>query len=194
MSRLTSLQAPRLIIDGPFGAPTQEHAKFRKVVLIGMGTGIAPMLSIMRDTLHRLAALPDDPPGGLKVQSFTSNIFSSIVAPFGQNTFWGPYIRPNIRSYGIKIYGIRSKTAYFGPKHRIYDRIFTVCRMAESIWCNYVFKPRLADTEHRAHDSSGLACIRRVHLVVQWEGFGSLKLHLVCRRTLPLRRKKTCNE
>ncbi|BDA50388.1 Respiratory burst oxidase homolog protein B [Coccomyxa sp. Obi] len=57
------LQAPRLRIDGPFGAPAQEHAKFRKVLLIGMGTGIAPMLSIMRDTLHRLAALPSDPPG-----------------------------------------------------------------------------------------------------------------------------------
>ncbi len=26
--------------------------------------------------------------------------------------FWGQYIRPNIWSYGIKIYGIRSKTAY----------------------------------------------------------------------------------
>jgi Na+-transporting NADH:ubiquinone oxidoreductase subunit NqrF len=54
------MQAPRLIIDGPFGAPAQEHAKFKKVVLIGMGTGIAPMLSIMRDTLHRLAAQPKD--------------------------------------------------------------------------------------------------------------------------------------
>ncbi len=62
---------------------------------------------------------------------------ASIIAPFGQNILWGPYIRPNIRSYGIKIYGIRSKTAYFGPKHRIYDRIYTVCRMTESVWCNY---------------------------------------------------------
>ncbi len=33
----------------------------------------------------------------------------SIVAPFGPNTFWGPYIRPNIRSYGIKIYEKRQK-------------------------------------------------------------------------------------
>ncbi len=49
-------------------------------------------------------------------------------------------MRPNIRSYGIKIYGIRSKTAYFGPKDRIYDRIFTVCRMVESAWCNYGYK------------------------------------------------------
>ncbi len=62
---------------------------------------------------------------------------SHILAPFGQNTSWGPYIWPNIRLYGIKIYGIRSKTAYFGPKHRMYDRIITVCRMAESVWCNY---------------------------------------------------------
>ncbi len=61
----------------------------------------------------------------------------AIIAPFGQNTFWGPYIQPNIRLYGIIIYGVWSKTAYFGPEHRIYDRIFTVCRMAECVWCNY---------------------------------------------------------
>ncbi len=40
----------------------------------------------------------------------------------------------------IEMYGIRSKTAYFGPKHRIHDRIYTVCRMTESVWCNYVHR------------------------------------------------------
>ena len=52
------MQGPRIIIDGPFGAPAQEHAKFNQVLLIGMGIGITPMLSIMRDTLHQLVKLP----------------------------------------------------------------------------------------------------------------------------------------
>ena len=105
---------------------------------------------------------------------------TSMVAPFGQNTFWGPYIRPNIRSYGIKIYGIRSKTAYFCPKHQIYDRIFTVCRMAESLWCNYFNETGLkgvvctaaagllrschrdAEHVHYAGTGSGLLCGRGI--------------------------------
>ena len=58
-----ALQAPRIILDGPFGAPAQEHSSFRTIVLIGMGIGITPMLSIMRDTLHNLAALPRNPTG-----------------------------------------------------------------------------------------------------------------------------------
>ncbi len=45
-----------------------------------------------------------------------SGASSSIVAPFGQNTFWGPYTRPNIRSCGKKIYGIWSKNGIFWPK------------------------------------------------------------------------------
>ncbi|CAK0738048.1 hypothetical protein CVIRNUC_000986 [Coccomyxa viridis] len=56
-------EAPRIILDGPFGAPAQEHSSFRTIVLIGMGIGITPMLSIMRDTLHNLAALPRNPTG-----------------------------------------------------------------------------------------------------------------------------------
>lgn len=52
------MQAPRIVFDGPFGAPAQEHAKFSQVLLIGMGIGITPMLSIMRDALHRLVELP----------------------------------------------------------------------------------------------------------------------------------------
>jgi respiratory burst oxidase len=46
------------MIRGPFGAPSQQYTHFKTTVLIGMGIGITPMLSIMRDTLHRLAKLP----------------------------------------------------------------------------------------------------------------------------------------
>ena len=56
-------QAPRIVLDGPFGAPAQEHSSYRTIVLIGMGIGITPMLSIMRDTLHNLAGLPRNPTG-----------------------------------------------------------------------------------------------------------------------------------
>ena len=59
-----------------------------------------------------------------------------ILAPFGQPTFWGPYIRANIRSYGIENTEYGHKRPSFAQNTE-YDRIFTVYRMAESLWCTY---------------------------------------------------------
>ena len=78
------VQAPRIIIDGPFGAPAQEHAKFRQVLLIGMGIGITPMLSIMRDALHRLVELPAAA-SGLEVMQSSEQCCPQI---FINNLFW----------------------------------------------------------------------------------------------------------
>ena len=78
--KTSCLQAPRLIIDGPFGAPAQEHVGFKTVVLIGMGVGITPMLSIMRDTLHCLAASPQNPPGLQVGSCWTRVVVNSAAA------------------------------------------------------------------------------------------------------------------
>ena len=54
----TAVQAPTITIDGPFGAPSQEHANYHKLLLICTGIGVTPMLSIMRDALHRMIPPP----------------------------------------------------------------------------------------------------------------------------------------
>ena len=41
---------------------------------------------------------------------------ATIVAPFGQNIFREPNIRPYIRSYGLKTHGIPVKNGLFWPK------------------------------------------------------------------------------
>ncbi|GAQ81800.1 Respiratory burst oxidase [Klebsormidium nitens] len=45
---------PRLLIDGPFGAPAQDFHKFKVVMLIGAGIGLTPFASVMRECHHQM--------------------------------------------------------------------------------------------------------------------------------------------
>ncbi|XP_030960173.1 respiratory burst oxidase homolog protein B-like [Quercus lobata] len=43
---------PRLLIDGPYGAPAQEYKKYDVLLLIGLGIGATPLISIVKDVLN----------------------------------------------------------------------------------------------------------------------------------------------
>ncbi|MCO5604128.1 hypothetical protein L7F22_058288 [Adiantum nelumboides] len=47
-----SKRYPRLLIDGPYGAPAQEYKKYNVMLLVGLGIGATPFISILRDILH----------------------------------------------------------------------------------------------------------------------------------------------
>lgn len=42
-----------ILLEGPFGAMTTEHARNRPVIMVAGGTGIAPMLGLASDILKR---------------------------------------------------------------------------------------------------------------------------------------------
>ncbi|RLN91171.1 hypothetical protein BBJ28_00012044 [Nothophytophthora sp. Chile5] len=44
---------PAIYLDGPIGAPAQDYARYREVVLIGAGIGVTPFASILRSILHQ---------------------------------------------------------------------------------------------------------------------------------------------
>jgi respiratory burst oxidase len=44
---------PTIYIDGPVGAPAQDYARYREVVLIGAGIGVTPFASILRSIMHQ---------------------------------------------------------------------------------------------------------------------------------------------
>ncbi len=48
---------PRVLIDGPYGAPAQEYKKYEVVLLVGLGIGATPMISIMKDIVNNTKAL-----------------------------------------------------------------------------------------------------------------------------------------
>ncbi|KAL6884538.1 hypothetical protein ACP4OV_010474 [Aristida adscensionis] len=45
---------PKVYIDGPFGAPAQNYRKYDILLLIGLGIGATPFISILKDLLNNL--------------------------------------------------------------------------------------------------------------------------------------------
>ncbi|KAG7375523.1 NADPH oxidase 4 [Phytophthora pseudosyringae] len=47
------LAYPTIFVDGPFGSPAQDYARYRQVVLIGAGVGVTPFASILKSIMHQ---------------------------------------------------------------------------------------------------------------------------------------------
>lgn len=45
---------PRLLIDGPYGAPAQEYKNYDVLLLVGLGIGATPLISIVKDVLNNI--------------------------------------------------------------------------------------------------------------------------------------------
>lgn len=43
---------PRLLVDGPYGAPAQDYRNYDVLLLVGLGIGATPFISILRDLLN----------------------------------------------------------------------------------------------------------------------------------------------
>ncbi|XP_034700136.1 respiratory burst oxidase homolog protein E isoform X1 [Vitis riparia] len=43
---------PRLLVDGPYGAPAQDYLNYDVLLLVGLGIGATPFISILRDLLN----------------------------------------------------------------------------------------------------------------------------------------------
>uniref|UniRef100_A0A803PU44 Uncharacterized protein n=1 Tax=Cannabis sativa TaxID=3483 RepID=A0A803PU44_CANSA len=44
---------PRLLIDGAFGAPAQDYKEYKTILLVGLGIGATPLISIVKDVLNK---------------------------------------------------------------------------------------------------------------------------------------------
>ncbi|XP_059633394.1 respiratory burst oxidase homolog protein C-like [Cornus florida] len=45
---------PRILVDGPYGAPAQDYKKYEVVLLVGLGIGATPMISIVKDIINNI--------------------------------------------------------------------------------------------------------------------------------------------
>ncbi|PON82521.1 Respiratory burst oxidase [Trema orientale] len=43
---------PRLLVDGPYGAPAQDYKQYDVILLIGLGIGATPMISVLKAVLN----------------------------------------------------------------------------------------------------------------------------------------------
>ncbi|XP_062003046.1 respiratory burst oxidase homolog protein B-like [Rosa rugosa] len=48
------LRMPRLLIDGPYGAPAQDYKNYEVLLLVGLGIGATPLISILKDVLNNI--------------------------------------------------------------------------------------------------------------------------------------------
>ncbi|XP_050379231.1 respiratory burst oxidase homolog protein C [Argentina anserina] len=55
-----NLNFPRVLIDGPYGAPAQDYKKYEVVLLVGLGIGATPMISILKDIVNNIKAIDEE--------------------------------------------------------------------------------------------------------------------------------------
>ncbi|XP_054803102.1 respiratory burst oxidase homolog protein B-like [Prosopis cineraria] len=57
---------PRLLIDGPYGAPAQDYKNYDVLLLVGLGIGATPLISILKDVLNNIKQQQDTEEGMLE--------------------------------------------------------------------------------------------------------------------------------
>ncbi|KAJ7945196.1 putative Respiratory burst oxidase [Quillaja saponaria] len=76
---------PRVIIDGPYGAPAQDYKDYEVVLLVGLGIGATPMISILKDIVNNLKALEEEEDNTLENGTVPSQ--SRVSSPGGLRDF-----------------------------------------------------------------------------------------------------------
>ncbi|CAD6236060.1 unnamed protein product [Miscanthus lutarioriparius] len=65
---------PKVYIDGPYGAPAQNYRKYDILLLIGLGIGATPFISILKDMLNNLKSTEEvESIHGSEIGSFKNN-------------------------------------------------------------------------------------------------------------------------
>lgn len=71
-----SIKYPKILIKGPYGAPAQSYRHYDVLLLIGLGIGATPMISILKDILNHMKM--ESPQQTLsEIESFNSSRSSS---------------------------------------------------------------------------------------------------------------------
>ncbi|QHO11059.1 hypothetical protein HN51_068902 [Arachis hypogaea] len=55
----TKKSLPKLKIDGPYGAPAQDYRKYDVLLLVGLGIGATPFISILKDLLNSIVKMEE---------------------------------------------------------------------------------------------------------------------------------------
>ncbi|XP_019463947.1 PREDICTED: respiratory burst oxidase homolog protein C isoform X1 [Lupinus angustifolius] len=55
-----SSNLPKVMVDGPYGAPAQDYTQYEVVLLVGLGIGATPMISILKDMVNNFKAMEED--------------------------------------------------------------------------------------------------------------------------------------
>ena len=76
---------PKLLVDGPYGAPTQDYQNFDVLLLIGLGIGATPFISILRDLLSDTRTIDEQTVHSLLLFSYFYNVDYILSSPINFN-------------------------------------------------------------------------------------------------------------
>ncbi|KAJ4766103.1 respiratory burst oxidase-like protein [Rhynchospora pubera] len=83
---------PRVLIDGPYGAPAQDYKQYEVVLLVGLGIGATPFISIIKDIINNIGQLdslsPDDLESAQHNMSYNPNRSSSTFNTRRAYFYW----------------------------------------------------------------------------------------------------------
>ncbi|GAV73416.1 Ferric_reduct domain-containing protein/FAD_binding_8 domain-containing protein/NAD_binding_6 domain-containing protein/NADPH_Ox domain-containing protein/EF_hand_4 domain-containing protein [Cephalotus follicularis] len=72
---------PRVLIDGPYGAPAQDYKQYEVVLLVGLGIGATPMISIVKDIVNNIMAMEEDEENDLESAGVNNSLTSKTPSP-----------------------------------------------------------------------------------------------------------------
>ncbi|KAL5057870.1 hypothetical protein RYX36_029474 [Vicia faba] len=67
-----NIKYPKIIVKGPYGAPAQSYRHYDVLLLIGLGIGATPMISILKDILNQMKS-GSPPQTPFEMNSFNSS-------------------------------------------------------------------------------------------------------------------------
>ncbi|KAF8654822.1 hypothetical protein HU200_061456 [Digitaria exilis] len=109
---MTNPNWPKVRIDGPYGAPAQDYKQYDVVLLVGMGIGATPMISIIKDILnnmkHHLNASGDVEVGTASVSG------TGTTAPSSSSSF---------RTRRAYFYWVTREQGTFDWFHKVMDEV-----------------------------------------------------------------------
>ncbi|GMI89386.1 hypothetical protein like AT1G19230 [Hibiscus trionum] len=69
---------PKLLVDGPYGAPAQDYRNYDVLLLVGLGIGATPFISILRDLLNNTR--PEDQMDSTTEMSTSDDSWNSLAS------------------------------------------------------------------------------------------------------------------
>ncbi|CAN0910425.1 Respiratory burst oxidase homolog protein F [Linum grandiflorum] len=76
----TKKSLPKLLIDGPYGAPAQDYRKYDVLLLVGLGIGATPFISILKDLQNNIVKMEEQEDSITDVSRASEQSFGSSDA------------------------------------------------------------------------------------------------------------------
>ncbi|KAF1001507.1 respiratory burst oxidase homolog protein C-like [Apium graveolens] len=103
---------PKVMIDGPYGAPAQDYKKYDVVLLVGLGIGATPMISIVKDIVNNIKAKEEEENAIEEGTGTTSGNSSNSASPFKKKSP-GPSSSSNFKTTRAYFYWVTREQGSF---------------------------------------------------------------------------------